>query len=100
MLNHVDGYAVIAGILTTVHDQAVTDFNLIGAVSRDGSMPFRSISLAVKSATLNWPDPHYCSLRPSAPPDNTVHPRNPSTTAIRGRLARMVLRNIGPIVPG
>jgi hypothetical protein len=40
MLNHVDGYAVIAGILTTVHDQAVTDFNLIGAVSRDGSMPF------------------------------------------------------------
>jgi hypothetical protein len=58
-LSDVDGCAVIAGILTTVHDQAVTDFNLIGAVSRDTSMPFRLISLAVKSATLSWPDPHY-----------------------------------------
>jgi hypothetical protein len=58
-LSHVDGCAVIAGILTMVHDQAVTDFNLIGAGSRDISMPFRSILLAVKSATLNWPDPHY-----------------------------------------
>jgi hypothetical protein len=58
-LSHVHGCAVIAGIMTAGNDQAVTDFDLIGAVSGGSSMPFRSILLAVKSATLNWPDSHY-----------------------------------------